>query len=629
MEKATLRQLLHEQVLPRVTKPARYLGNEWNSVHKPWSAAKVRMAFAFPDIYEVGMSHLGLQILYGLVNDQEDYLLERVFAPWVDMENLMREKGIPLFSLESGTPVSHFDLLGFTLQYEMSYSNILNMLDLGGIPLLAAERGNKDPLVVGGGPCSFNPEPLADFFDLFVIGEGEEVVLELLAAVNEAKTGGVTDRKEMLRHLARIPGVYVPSFYSVRYLSDGSVAGIDKTEALAPDRVKRRVLGNLDAGYFPTRPIVPFLEVVHDRIMLEVARGCTRGCRFCQAGVIYRPVRERSPALLQSQAENLVRSTGHSEISLTSLSTADYSRIEDLTRSLLDRFGPELVNISLPSLRIDAFSVELARELQRVRKGGLTFAPEAGTQRLRDVINKGVTEADLLSAAAAGFTAGWSKLKLYFMIGLPTETQEDIEGIAELAHKVADLGTRTRGRSGRIQITVSTSSFVPKPWTPFQWEGLDPIPVLREKQRWLQQRLRDRRITYSWHDAELSFLEAVFARGDRRLGQVLLAAWDRGCKFDSWGDQFQFARWLAAFSDAGLDPGEYAHWRPGLDTVLPWDHLDAGVSKVFLKQERQRALQGIRTGDCRVEQCPGCGVCGNLAVEPILAGGDKDGPNQS
>lgn len=625
-----MRQLIEQQILPRVTKPIRYQGNEFNSVHKDWGKAQVRMAFAFPDLYEVGMSHLGLQILYGLVNDREDLLLERVFAPWTDMEDLLRRHNLPLFSLESYRPLRDFDILGFTLQYEMSFTNILNMLDLAGIPLRAAERSDSFPLVVGGGPCAYNPEPLADFFDFFVIGDAEEVLLEIMDTAKAFKQGpsGRIAKGDFLAEISRVRGIYVPKFYEVSYKASGGIEKIEPVNPRVPAKVVKRVVKDLNTAYFPTKPIVPFADTVHDRVMLEVLRGCTRTCRFCQAGMIYRPVRERDQETLLKQAKELVRNTGHEEISLTSLSTADYSCVQPLITSLMEEFKDEMVGISLPSLRVDAFSVDLAKEIQKVRKTGLTFAPEAGTQRLRDVINKGVTEENLMEAVAGAFAAGWTTIKLYFMIGLPTETKEDVAGIAELAYKVLKKGKeilKEQKSKKSLKVTVSVSSFVPKSHTPFQWVAQDPVVMLQEKQQYLKSLLKDRHITYNYHDARLSFLEAVFAKGDRKLGQVLETAWAKGCKFDSWSEYFKYETWLEAFRECGIDPEFYAYRRPGFEETFPWEHLHTGVSKKYLFEEYQKALQAELTKDCRLDRCPGCGVCGDLNVKLLLQRRGKGG----
>lgn len=607
-----------EPLLARVQKPARYAGEEWNAVRKDWNKVGVRVAFAFPDVYEVGMSYLGLQILYHLVNSREDALMERVFAPWVDMEGEMRRRGVPLFTLESRRPVRDFDLLAFTLQYELTFTNVLNMLDLAGLPLRAAERGPEHPLVVAGGPCAFNPEPLADFIDLFVIGEGEEVLGELLDLYLEMG-GRRCDRQLFLRRAASLPGVYVPSLYRVLYKEDGTVLRVEPRGGVPP-RVLKRVVRRFDGAPFPTRPVVPYLGVVHDRGMLEIQRGCTRGCRFCQAGMIYRPVRERKPDTLLQQAAALLKHTGYEEISLVSLSTADYSRIKELVRSLLDSFAGLGVSVSLPSLRADAFSVELAREVQRVRRSTLTFAPEAGTQRLRDVINKGVTEEDLLEAAGAAFKAGWTAVKLYFMIGLPTETDEDLEGIAALSRRVLARARELGVPPNRLRVTVSVSSFVPKSHTPFQWEPQVERGELVRRQGYLRRRLRERGLEFRWHGAEASFLEAALARGDRRLGRALEEAWRLGCRFDGWTECFDFARWQEAFARAGLDPAFYAYRRYRYEDVLPWDHIDAGVSREYLIREHKKALAGLTTPDCREGRCAGCGLCPTLEIEPEIGG---------
>jgi radical SAM family uncharacterized protein len=616
-----MRQIIEEQILPRVTRPIRYQGNEYNAVHKDWEKSTIRTVFAFPDLYEVAMSHLGLQILYGLVNNEEDLLMERVFAPWTDMEELLREKGICLFSLESYRPIKEFDFIGFTLQYEMSFTNILNMLDLSDIPLRAAERDDSYPIVIGGGPCAYNPEPLADFFDLIVLGDGEEAILEVLKLAKNHKKQGRIAKEPFLKEAAKLQGVYIPGFYEAEYGSDGRFKGIKPIHPNAPAKIIKNVVEDLNKTYFPTEPIVPYADTVHDRVMLEVLRGCTRSCRFCQAGVIYRPVRERSQETLLKQAKDLVKATGHNEISLTSLSTADYTCVQPLITSLMDEFQDNNVGVSLPSLRVDAFSVDLAKEIQKVRKTGLTFAPEAGSQRMRDVINKGVTEEDLIEAVTGAFKAGWTTIKLYFMIGLPTETMEDVAGIADLAFKVVKAGKQIlKGTKTRkpVKVTVSVSSFVPKAHTPFQWAPQDTIEQLEEKQQYLKSLLKGKNIVFNYHDAPLSFLEAVFAKGDRRLGGVLEQAFKLGCKFDSWSEHFNYNLWLKAFDDCQIDPANYAYGKLKFEDVLPWDHLATGVKKEYLYQEYEKALAQELTNDCRLERCTSCGVCGDLNVKLML-----------
>jgi len=610
-----------DEILPRVSKPTRYLGNEYNSIHKDLTNIKTRIALAFPDLYEVGMSHLGIKILYHLLNKYDDIYAERVFAPWVDFEEIMRERQIPLFSLESRTPLTSFDFLGFTLQYEMSYTNIINMLDLADIPLYSKERTSEHPFVIAGGPCAFNPEPLAEMVDFFVIGEAEEVILEIIESYKKFKKTG-KERQAFLEEVSGIPGIYVPQMYDVVFNDDGTINRYIPQKPGIPQKVKKRVIRDMDQVYYPTDFVVPYMNIVHDRAMLEIFRGCTHGCRFCQAGMIYRPVREKSVNRLYELAKEIIASTGYDEISLTSLSTSDYSDLKNLIKILTEEFETNKIGISLPSLRIDAFSLELANKVQEIRKTGLTFAPEAGTQRLRDVINKGVTREDLLLSVSKAFRCGWNSVKLYFMIGLPSENQEDLEGIASLAHDVIDVYKKINGNTRGLKVTVSTSTFVPKPFTPFQWECQISLDEIKNRQKILKKLLKNRNITYNWHEAKLSFLEAVFSRGDRRLGKVLEIAHKKGCKFDGWNEFFCFEKWLEAFKEAGVSPEFYIYRRRSLNEVLPWDIIDAGIDKQFLIRELKKAKKGIVTPDCRVNNCHACGI------KKIVDGGFCESKNE-
>lgn len=613
-----------EELLYRVTNPTRYIGNEWNAINKEWTGERIKVVLAFPDLYEIGMSHLGLKILYHLLNREDDILCERTYAPWTDMEELMRSEGLPLFSLESKHAIRDFDIFGFTLQYEMSYTNILNMLDLAGLPLHSRERGEDYPLVIAGGSTVFNPEPLAPFIDLFFIGEAEEGIVELVRSYDRYRREGL-EREEILFKLSQLPGIYVPRFYDVDYES-GKIRGIKPNREGIKERINKQVVTNLDQAFYPVDFIVPHMNIVHDRAIIEVARGCTRGCRFCAAGIAYRPVRERKKETIIRLADQILASTGYEELSLTSLSTVDYSDIGDLIKTMSERYEERKISISLPSLRVDRFSVNLAKEVQRVRKSGLTFAPEAGTQRLRDVINKGVREEDLYDAVRAAFEEGWLTIKLYFMIGLPTETEEDLEGIVKLARNVLNIGREIRKKRQkkmkRIEIHVSVSTFVPKPFTPFQWVEMDSKQEMIKKQEYLRENLKGRGLSFSWNDPELSLLEGVFSRGDRRLASVLEAAWKKGCRFDGWSDHFAFDSWREAFAENNLTIEEYLRSRE-VEETLPWDHINMGISKKFLIKEYQRALQESLTGDCRFKGCTGCDVCFDLGVNLELVGGEK------
>lgn len=605
-------------ILSSVQKPARYTGGEFGSIVKPQEEVEATIALAFPDVYEVGMSYLGFKILYHLLNKRRGVQAERVYAPWIDLEAKMRERGIPLRTLETKKALRECDIVGFTLQYELSYSNILNMLDLGGVTLLAAKRGEDEPFVIVGGPCVYNPEPLADFFDFAVIGEGEEVMGEVMDAYLEWKQAGRHGgRGEFLHRVARIPGIYVPSFYRPVYNEDMTLQEVVPLTDDAQPVIYKRVVADMNDVDFPTAPIVPFGEIVHDRIMLEVFRGCSRGCRFCHAGMVYRPVRERKPEVLQDLARKLVDNTGYNEISLVSLSSADYSCLAPMVHKMIGEFKDERVSVSLPSLRIDSFCVAIAKEVQAVRKSGLTFAPEAGSQKMRDVINKGVTEEDLLNAVGAAFASGWNSVKLYFMIGLPYETDEDVLAIADLARKVQYKYYQVTGKRG-CKVTVSASSFVPKPYTAFQWFAQNDLETVRRKQFLLKDEIKKiKNVTLNYHDAKTGIIEAVFARGDRRLGRALLLAWQKGARFDGWSDCFSYERWLEAISEAGLDKDFYAARQRGENEVFPWEHISPGVARRFLWNEWQKAYAQQLTHDCRRSSCTGCGVCQKLGVKII------------
>lgn len=597
-------------ILKQVQKPGRYTGGEFCAVYKEKEKVKERIAFCFPDTYEIGMSNLGVRLLSGALNEIPEVWCERVYAPWPDMEEKMRENGIPLFAHESRDPLTAFDMVAFTLQYELCYSNVLNMLDLAGIPLLAKDRGEEFPIILGGGPCAYNAEPVADFFDLFSIGEGEEALPELAKLWLDMKEEGSFSKEEFLHRAAKLPGFYVPSFYAVEYNEDGTIARFVPKYDDIPMKITKRIVKDMDTSYFPSEICMPYIETVHDRVVLETGRGCIRGCRFCQACMLFRPVREKSPEVLNRQAKALIANTGYDEITLSSLSISDYSRLDELTDGLLPWTEKKMVSLSLPSLRVDSFTKELMERMATVRMGGITFAPEAGTQRLRDAINKNVEEADLMRACRVAFQGGKSSVKLYFMNGLPTETYEDIAGIADLSEKVvkAYFDTPERNKARGVNVTVSVACFVPKPFTAFQWEAQDDLDVLMQKQMYLAEKITDRKhIRYNWHDAHVSHIEAVFARGSRKLSAALLRAHELGVKFDGWDEYFSYDKWMQAFHEAGIDTKFYANRKIGLDEVLPWDLIDCGVTKAFFLRERQKAYDSVTTPSCK-EGCAGCGA---------------------
>ncbi len=604
---------LSDEILMQVDKAARYIGNEFNSVKKDPSSVDIRFAMCFPDVYEIGMSHLGIQILYELFNRREDTYCERVYSPWPDLHAIMKEEQIPLFSLESQTPIQEFDFLGITLQYEMCYTNILQVLDLSRIPLIATDRRESDPIVIGGGPCVYNPEPIADFFDLFYIGEGETVYSQLLDLYKEMKASGTYARAAFLHQAALIPGIYVPSLYEVTYQEDGTLASFTPIYEDVPAQVKRQVVMDLDHSPYPMKPVVPYVRATQDRVVLEIQRGCIRGCRFCQAGMIYRPNREKSLEVLEGYAIQMLENTGYDEISLSSLSSSDYHNIQGLVDFLIEECKQRKINISLPSLRIDSFSLDVMSKVQDVNKSSITFAPEAGSQRMRNTINKGLTEEDIMNGARLAFEGGWNKVKFYFMLGLPGEEEADMREIPELSNRVAALYYDTvpkEQRHGKCQITMSTSFFVPKPWTPFQWARMYPPEEYLRRAKivndTMKEQLNHKSLSYQWHQADVTVLEGIFARGDRRIAKAIQYAYEHGCFFDAWGEYFHYDKWLEAFAACGIDPDFYTMRERDIEELLPWDFIDTGIRREFLVHEWEQAKAAVVTPNCKM-RCSGCG----------------------